>query len=552
MSLNSKKGLFLLLTASIAAYSDILSSPRVAEPSQVHAKLLKTPSYGGSLVIGHNNSPAIINPILTDSTVSMSVMTLVFNRLVQRNADGEICGDLAKSWEISQDGLAYTFHLRPGIKFHDEVEITAEDILYTYERIKDPQNHSPYFRNLNLVRSMEAVDRYTFRIILNEPSSSFIYVLVREVVPKHLYEKGNIRSGAFNHHPIGTGPFRFVEWNRDNQITLEANPEYFEGRPFLNRVVYKFYSTDSEVWSALMRGEVDLAEFLSVENYELIKKDPSFKTYANATSDYYLISYNLADPLVSDQNVRTAIAHAIDIRGLIDRVEKGYGLQATGPFSEKSWAFNPEVHPFPYDPALSVRLLKEAGWSDSDGDGILDKSGLRLSIRMLVNSKDEKLKKMAMFIRQNLQEAGIDLQIQLYRNLDEIDPSSEKKFQAVLTFFLGPILDPNETIKLWYSQDRRAGKVWSYQSLNSELDKLIYLGSVTTDQASRQKIYREIHRLIYQEQTACFLYFPFDFHAISKKFGGSDSFLSSLYMPDNLIRNFYVQGEVFTNEGGDN
>jgi peptide/nickel transport system substrate-binding protein len=255
---------------------------------------------------------------------------------------------------------------------------------------------------------------------------------------------------------------------------------------------------------------------------------------------------------MSDKKVRLAIANAVDRKGLIRDLEKGYGVEATGPFSQKSWTFNPDVRPFPYDPIASVRLLKEAGWKDTDGDGILEKDGSKFIIRMLVHAKDEKLRKMAMFVRQNLQSVGVEIQIQLFRNMEEVSGlASSGRFQAILAYFPGSGFDPNEIIKFWYSHDRRVGKVWSYEGSNPELDRLIYSGAVTSDRKIRIKIYKDIHRLVYEEQPACFLYFPFVFHAVSKRIGGTDPFLGSAYMPDNLIKDFYVQNPNFIIEGGD-
>ena len=528
----------LLLGLTLAAVPRALSSPEKDSPQET--KGFQKP-YGGTLVIGHNNAPTLINPILTDSSVSMSITTLIFNRLVRYDSEGGIRPDLAESWDVSPDGLTYTFHLRHNVRFHDGVELTAEDIVYTYSQIREINNHSPYFRNMNLIKHFEALDRYTFRVDLVAPSASFLYALIREIAPKHIYEKEDLRSGAFNKKPIGTGPFRFKDWGPNNQITLEANPDYFEGHSFLDAVVYKLYPTDAEVWSALMRGEVDLVEFLSVENYEITRRDPSFKTYANPTSDYYLISYNMGDPLMSDRKIRFAVACSLDMEGLIRSVENDHGVQATGPFSAKTWAYDKTVKPFVYDPPKAVEILKEDGWKDSNNDGILDRDGAPLIIRMLVNAKDQKLKKMATFIRQNLQEVGIKLEIRLYDDVKEAQQlTSSGGYQAALTFFLGPNRDPHEIIKFWYSMDKRTGILWPSKVQNPGLDQLIREAEVAYDKSDRQRIYHDIHRLIYEEQLACFLYFPFDFHAVSKKLGGTDPFLGSVYMPDNLIKDFYM------------
>jgi len=513
----------------------------IQAPVQARVVTPKKP-YGGTLVIGDSNQPTLVNPVLTNLSISVSLMNVVFNRLVRVNPLGELVTDLAKSWDISSDGFVYTFHLRSGVKFHDGTEFTSADVLYTYQKIRNQETGSPFFSEMSNVQGFTAPDRYTFKVILKEPQASFINQCTREIMPKHLYEGTDIRKSPFNYKPVGTGPFKFKEWTRDGQITLEANPDYFEGRPYLDRVVFKTYKNRSEVWSALMRGEVDLIRFMSVEDYEITKKDASFKTYATPVPDYYLISYNLGDPVLADPKVRLAIACAIDRKGLIEKVDKGYGVESIGPFFKGSWAFNPKVKPILYDPAQAISFLKEAGWQDKDGDGLLEKSGKSLVIRMMVDSRDEKMRKMAMLIRQQLQEVGIRLEIRLYQDETEMNNSvSLNDMQAHLTYYIGGGPDPNETAKLWGSGDLRKGKIWTHSKLDPEMDRLINLGQITQNKKNRGEIYQNLHEIIYGEQQACFLYFPFMFHAVSKKVHGADSFLNSMHMPDYTMKDFYVQ-----------
>ncbi len=532
----SKRIIILIVSALTLTLAPLQAKPSLTVEPKLEA------GYGGTLRIGYYYKPTAINPLLTNHGLSADIMTLVFDRLVQFDATGEIEGNLASSWKISPDGLTYTFYLHKGVKFHDGVALTAEDVCYTYQTIKDPSTNSPFAKDFSIVDKFEAMDPYTFRILLKKPTASFIYSLRREIVPKHLYVGADIRSGSFNFRPVGTGAFQFQEWTKDDQISLIANPAYFGGRPYLDKVVYKTYPGKTEAWAALLRGEVDMVSFMNIEDYELTKIDSQFKAYAVPIPDYYMVSYNIKDPFLEDLRVRQAIAFAVNREDIIKTVEKGYGVESVGPFYKTSWAFNSKVRSFSYNPLEALRLLKEAGWEDGNQDGILEKNDKWFILRMMVDSKNDKMKKMAMLIRQQLQEIGIRIEIVLYENESEME-KYEKTCQARLTLLPGSAVDPNETSKLWHSTNDRKGGIWTHNELSAEVDDLINLGRNTHDRNKRPQIYRRLHKVIYDEQPACFLYFPYVFHAVSKNFGGTDAFFNSVEEPIYSLKNIYFKQE---------
>ena len=535
--------LFKRIIPIVAVFGLALSPLQVQISHSIGQKLLP-PShpYGGVLVIGSSNPPLAINPVITNTGISMSVASLVFNRLIHFRPDGELEPELAESWDISADGLVYTFHLRRGIQFHDGEEFTSEDVLFTYTAIQDPAAQSPYHAFMKPVVSFSAPDRYTFKVTLEKPYVPFINEMVREIIPKHLYVGTSLRNNEFNYKPVGTGPFRFEKWLPDNQIILRANPDYFEGRPYLDKIIFKTYEKRSEVWTAFMRQEVDLISFMHPEDYEITKKDPIFKTYACPTADYYVINYDLEDPVLADQNLRIALAHAVNTQELIDKVEHGYGVKCVGPFQPGYWTFNPDVKPFAYDPSLAMEILKKDGWKDADGDGILEKDGRSLAILMAVDAEDEKLRTIAFSIRQQLQEVGIKLEIQFYSEKTDLAPAlSLRKPQAHLTLFLGNAPDPHQAVKVWDSRDSRKYKFWNNRAVDQEVDRMIELGEVTMEKYTRRRIYQELHQRIYQWQPACFLYFPYDFHAVSKTVEGTDPLFESPYMPEYTIKDLWIR-----------
>lgn len=496
--------------------------------------------YGGTMVWGSCHKPTAINPMLSTYSASAAITLITFNGLVRVNSKGEIEPDLAESWDVSDDGLVYTFYLRKGIKFHDGKSCTARDVKFTYDNIMDPQNNSPFAALFESVKGTRALDDYTFQFILSQPAVSFIYNVVRGIAPEHTHDNKSLAQCSFNRHPVGTGPFKFKKWTQDNRIIMEYHPDYYEGRPYLDSIIVKFYSDSRELWTALMRQEIDLMLFLEEGDYEVVKADPEFKAYAVPIDMYYALFYNPDDSILQDKQVREAIAYAVDRKGLIERAASGYGLECSGPFYPDSLGFNPQVKPFDYQPQKAQKLLAQIGWKDVDSDGILEKAGRELEIRVLVDTRNGIFERILMVLRQQLQEVGIKIRAVLFD--DEVELNDEKfltqyKPQACLKLFLASYIE--NVAEAWGPKEsKRIHKLWVYR--NNKIDRLIQAGDNARDGFERRKIYQEMHRVIYDDQPACFLYFPYVFHAVASKFENMDDFFS-LNMPLYTIKDCYLK-----------
>jgi len=510
----------------------------------------RTHPYGGTLVWGVANQPTIINPILTTHSVSAGLLNIVLSRLIRINSKGQIKPDLAKSWEVSDNGTIYTFYLRENVKFHDGVEFTAEDAAFTYQQFIDQNNNSPYRTHFELVQNLEVVDKYIFRITLSKPFPAFLYKLVeREIIPKHILDGKNLHNAPFNYHPIGTGPFKFKSWDKEtNQIELEANTHYFEGRPYLDKIIVKTYSNNSQLWAAIMRHEVDLVQWITSGDYSIIEKDPAFKAYAVPFKMYYAMVYNLKDSIWHDQQLRQAIAYGINKKEIIDALPGFNGVESTGPFHPESIGFNPEVKPFEYDPIKAKMMLMHRGWQDMNTDahdgeyGIRRKGDRELELRLLIDERNEMYKKMAGVIRQNLSEIGIKTKVLLYKSEQELTQEYLDRYrpQAWLRFYVGfgfSEFDNYDTTGNWYSLSSESGKLWDYK--NDEVDRLYELARITQDENVRAEIYRKIHKIIYDDQPACFLFYPSWYLAVNAKFENTDEYFST-HMPTYTIKDWYM------------
>ena len=359
-------------------------------------------------------------------------------------------------------------------------------------------------------------------------------------------EGADLNRMVFNYHPIGTGPFKFKNWNKEtDQIELEANPHYFEGRPYLDKFVVKIYSDNLQLWSSFMRHEVDLVQWITGTDYSIVENDPAFKAYAVASSMYYAIVYDLKDPIWHDGQLRQAIAHGINIEGIIDALPRFEGEESIGPFPPESAGYNHEVQPFEFDPVKAKMMLMHRGWQDMQQDAhagennVRSKGGRELEVRMLVDERNDTYKRMAQIIRQQLAEIGIKVIILLYEDENEVTREylDQHKPQAWLRLFQGLGLDPYEAVGSWYSLSSEFAKFGNYK--NEEIDRLIELGNSSQNANKQTDIFKEIHRMIYDDQPACFLFFPAGYFAINSKFRNTDEYFN-VYMPTYTIKDWYI------------
>jgi len=495
------------------------------------------PRYGGTLVWGTINPPTLINPVLTSHSISASILELLFDPLVHVDQHGQVVPALARSWEISSDGLRYIFHLHPQVYFHDGVECTAEDVKFTYDAIQQASNNSPGRSHTEFVKEWQVLDRYTVEAVLEHPVSNFLLGVFREILPKHLYEHTDLAHNPHNYDPIGTGPFRFQSWDqRTNEMVLTANEDYFEGRPFLDKVIVKTYADNSALWAALMRGEVDFVNFLNQQDYQVLGKDRDFRTYQFPSGFCFAVDYNLKDPILRDREIRHAISYAVDREGLMQALAIN-GIASNGPFYPLSPWFNKKIEPALYDPERTQKILTARGWKLGP-EGIFKKTGRALILNILVNRNRPDARQMVLILRQQLSEAGIALKPIFYDDDSQLTKSYLEKVKPQMWFrmFYGLNGEPSKNVLSWYSSSSEFAQLWPYH--NSQIDRLFKKGlGLQGDQ--RIKVYQEIQDLLYQDQPACFLFFPVIYNAVSVRVENTEKFFND-FMPVYSIRKWFI------------
>ncbi len=492
------------------------------------------PPYGDGLYVSEFQKPSIINPILTTGTISVLLSEIIFDGLIRFDEDLEPRPHLASTWEVLDGGLILRFNLRRGVFFHDGIELTAGDVKFTIDKIKDPRYKGGFFYAFQDVKEVVARDRYTIDIILKRPNTSFINNLYVGILPRHLLEKEDLLKTDFNYHPIGTGPFKFARWSVE-EIILEANKGYFLGRPYLDRIAVKVYKSQEASWAGLMKGETDYFSFLTPENYNILKDIPDIKTYSYLKPLYYMIAFNLKNEIFKDKIVRQALNYAIDKERIIKEVLKEEGVVSNGPIYPGSWAYDKEISSYPYNPKRAIELLKAAGWIDHDGDHILDKGGKNFEFTLYINEGDNLKERAALIIQEQLLDIGIKTRVKAFKATFLLDFLFQKKFDAIFQEILAAP-DPDMNYNFWHSSQIESGFNWfSYK--NQEIDRLLDQGRDTEDIKERKAIYYRFQKEILDDPPGIFLFWSNYLVGVHKRFKGVKI---SAAGPFSNIREWYV------------
>ncbi len=502
------------------------------------------PAYGDTLVQGSIGDAQFLNPIIVADTASFDVIGLIFNGLVKYDKDLIPVGDLAESWDISEDGLVYTFHLRKGVKWHDGEEFTAEDVVFTFQKVMDPAVKSFYKSEYELVDRVEKVDDYTLRVYYKKVFAPSLESWGLSIVPKHVLKDVDINTSKFNRSPIGTGPFRFKEWISDERIVLEAFDQYFEGRPYLDRYVFRVIPDKSIMFLELKKGGVDLMD-LKPDQFQkrgsTADFQSKFNTFRYPSTGYTFLGYNLKHPILKDVRVREAITYAIDRDEIIDGVIRGLGQKLSGPLHPTSWGYNEAVEIRTFDPVKSAEILKKAGWLDEDGDGWLDcdidddGQRERLEFTLITNHGNKNRELTAKIVQTNLKKLGIKVNLQLVEWTSFLTNYVDvKNFDAIILGWTLPV-DP-DCYNMWHTNCIDSGNnIVSYS--NSRVDELLEKGRLTIDKESRKKYYHEIHEIIAHELPYTFLFTRDNLVAVNNRLRGIE--VSKEGIKHNIIR-WYV------------
>ncbi len=480
------------------------------------------PVAGDTLIIGSGADAVTLLPVLASDGTSGDINGLVYNGLVRYDKDLNIEGELAERWEISPDNLTLTFHLRRGVRWHDGEPFTAEDVLFTYRLLVDPKTPTAYAERYRQVATAEVLDAYTFRVRYHKPLATALISWAFSVHPRHLLEGVEITKSPLASRPIGTGPYRFVAWKRGEKVVLEANHDYFEGSPYIQRVLYRVIPDASTMFLEMQSGGLDHMGLTPLQ-YARQTDTPAFRRrfrkYRYPAFAYTYLGYNLRRPMFQDKRVRQALSYAIDKQEIIDGVLLGLGQVASGPYKPGSWANSSKVPRYRYDPERARALLAEAGWQDSDGDGVVDREGKPLTFTIVTNQGNDQRVKAGEIIQRRLSEVGVKVKLRVVEwaaFLKEfINPGN---FDATILGWSGGI-DP-DVYNVWHSSKTGPGELNFIAFHNAEVDQLLEAGRRTFDLKKRKGAYDRFQQILAEEQPYTFLYVPDSLPVVAARFRG--------------------------------
>jgi peptide/nickel transport system substrate-binding protein len=513
-------------------YPDVPLSPR--DP-------VKFPDYatGDWLVKNIGGEPRSLTPFITNDMAGNIAQGPALESLLARNPDTMDWEPyLADKYWISADGLKFRFHLRPQVCFSDGVKMTADDILFSYNTVMNPEvDCEPLRGYYDKVKSCKKIDDETVEFEMSEPyflAMDFIGGL--SIIPQHTYKftKGDDFNKMID-VLAGSGPYRLEKWEKGNKITFVRNEKYWAERPSLDRLIYVFIGNAQSQLEGFMKEEIDeLSEPIEPDPEEYIRyeNDPKFLKrfiaykFSRANARYMYIGYNQAEPMFRDKQTRQALTMLVDRSGIIKEFLHGFGTEMAGPFNSMRKQNDPTIKLLPFDPDGAKKKLAEAGWK-AGPDGVLMRNGVRFEFAMSMRAGVPIRERIATRIQQWFKEAGIKMNITPYEPSVLFQRMDDRKFEAILAGWgAGGIEeDPNQ---IWHSKSM-AKKGSNYVSFNNpEADKLIDEGRRTLDEEKRMDIWRRFERIVYDEQPYTWLYSEVDCAFVHGRFKNTKPYPTGL------------------------
>ncbi len=497
--------------------------------------MVKVPARGGTFVEGVAGYPQFINPLFSQfNEVDRDLCALIFEGLTTVNEHDEIVPLLARDWEVSDDGLVYTFHLRDSVRWQDGKPFTADDVVFTIGLMQDPD--FPGLPSLaDLWRSVEVsrVDTYTVQFRLHEAYAPFLDYTTIGIVPRHVLKDvpvSALKEHRFNYAPVGTGLFRVQELTADHMV-LEANPYHrLWSKTMIDRIEFKFYPDYEHILAAYEAGEVMGVSRILPEDMQRARANPNLQLLSARLSGYSVIFINLRNPdtpFFQDRRVRQAMMYALDRRRLIDQVLQGQGMVIHSPIMPQSWAYDPQVPKYEYSPERAMSLLDQAGWKIPDSrrlrldigtevPGVRVKKDRPLEFTLLVNDVPERVA-LARAVADQWAQVGIKAHVRAVSmselTLDHLRP---RKFDAVLSQWQSLPPDP-DPYPVWHST-QITGTGQNYSGfVNRDADEAIEVARQLTDREKRKELYIKFQQVFAQEVPAILLYQPVYTYGVDRR-----------------------------------
>lgn len=483
--------------------SRLIALATVAALLLVHAIGIaqEVPRQGGTLVVILGSDPEHLNPGISTGYPVGAVGASLYSALIRLDRDGLPQPELAESWEISEDGLTYTFRLRPA-SWHDGAPVTSRDVRFSMEEVLAP-NHGRFQTAYRFIDRIETPDDATVVIHLREPYAplmSLLTVFDAPVLPEHIYAGTDPLTNPANQAPVGSGPFRFVSWSRGESITLERNPDYFLQPAYLDRLIYRIIPQDVARSIALEVGEADLVWgfYLPTADLPRLKNNPTLEVWTGITiPSLYFVFVNTDREPLSDRRVRQALMHAIDREQIVEQAQAGLGEVGAGPFGLGfSFAYSEETDyrtRYPFDPERARQLLDEAGVRNLQLDFVYD------SARGAFAAAGE-------IMRDNLRQVGITLTLQPVERSVMVDRVYNRQYDLSMQSFTSGGDPAIGYHRIYLTAEPGTPFVNATGYSNPEVDALLRQAATQPEVEARAELYRQVMRILAEDVPVLVLY----------------------------------------------
>lgn len=473
--------------------------------------------HGGRLVIGTTDLPRTISPLSPSIFGSNEILDLLFMHLHRIDPEtGTMKPELASSWEFSEDLMSITYYLRNDVTWWDGTPVTADDILYTYQKMKDPRMNYPFVARLRFIKEVEVLGPRTIRFTFDRVYADILTDSDIMAVPKHIHESA---GAAFGENPIGNGPYKIKEWTPGSRLLLTCNDAYYRGRPPLDEIVIIYYLDVDDMVTDFAQGNLDVVMNITPTAARTLEENENIAIDSRPGNSYIYIGWNLDNINLADKDIRRALSMAIDKTEILNEVFGGKGTIAVGPLPPASWGCNENLTPINYNLSQARDILRAKGFEDRNRNRILDKDGRDVSLTIITNRENRERIRILEHIASDLRTLGIRVRQRTLDAASFISAISEGDFDGfIMGWSVGEKIDPTA---YWHS-DSTKGRFNFISYKNSTVDSLITVGVAMLNRKKAKEIWDAFQQIIYDDQPYTFLIVPDDISATYRRVKGTE------------------------------